>query len=107
VLHELIRIAGLRLYEESIVAGDPDPEMFKLRGEAARAVGACRDVATVGEALDSPHRTVRLWDREPNTVHLGIGLQSAFPRRGMGRRGLLAGEVGRRWRLVIGQERQG
>src|SRR5271156_3989727 len=54
-LHELIRMAGPRLYEGSIAAGDPDPEMFKLRGEAALAVETCRDVATVGKALDSPH----------------------------------------------------
>lgn len=60
-LHELIRMAGPRLYELSMVAGDPDPEVFKLRGEAARAVAACRDVATVGKALDSPIHSVRLW----------------------------------------------
>jgi hypothetical protein len=60
-LHELIRMAGPRLYEGSIVAGDPDPEMFKLRGEAALAVETCRDVATVGKALDSPLHSVRLW----------------------------------------------
>jgi hypothetical protein len=60
-LHELIRMAGPRLYEGSIVGGDPDPEMFRLRGEAALAVETCRDVATVGKALDSPHHSVRLW----------------------------------------------
>jgi hypothetical protein len=60
-LHQLIRMAGPRLYEGSIVMGDPDPEMFKLRGEAARAAGACRDVATVSDALDSPIPSVRTW----------------------------------------------
>ena len=43
------------------MAGDPDPEMLSLRGEAALAVRACRDVPTVGKALDSPNRSVRLW----------------------------------------------
>ena len=60
-LHELIRMAGPRLYEGSMISGDPDPEVFKLRGEAALAVAACRDVATVGKALDSPIHSVRLW----------------------------------------------
>jgi len=60
-LHELIRMAGPRLYEGSMVTGDPDPEMFKLRGEAARAAAECRDVATVSDALDSPIRSVRTW----------------------------------------------
>ena len=60
-LHELIRMAGPRLYETSIVAGDRDPEMFKLRGEAALTVETCRDVDTVDKALDSPHHSVRLW----------------------------------------------
>jgi HEAT repeat protein len=60
-LHQLIRMAGPRLYEGSMVMGDPDPERFKLRGEAARAAADCRDVATVGAALDSPIRSVRTW----------------------------------------------
>jgi hypothetical protein len=60
-LHELIRMAGPRLYEASMIGGDPDPEIFKMEGEAARTVWACRDVATVGKALDSPIRNVRLW----------------------------------------------
>jgi hypothetical protein len=60
-LHELIRMAGPRLYEGSMIGGDPDPEIFKMEGDAARAVGACRDVATVGNALDSPIHSVRLW----------------------------------------------
>jgi hypothetical protein len=60
-LHQLIRMAGPRLYEGSMVMGDPDPEMFKLRGEAARAAAACRDVATVSNALDSSIRSVRTW----------------------------------------------
>jgi len=60
-LHELIRMAGPRLYEGSMIAGDPDPEVFRLRGEAALAVTACRDVTTVGKALDSPIHSVRLW----------------------------------------------
>ena len=34
-LHELIRMARICLYELSMAAGDPDPEVFKLRGEAA------------------------------------------------------------------------
>jgi hypothetical protein len=60
-LHELIRMAGPRLYEGSIVGGEPDPDIFKLRGEAALAVETCRDVTTVGKALESPHHSVRLW----------------------------------------------
>lgn len=60
-LHQLIRMAGSRLYEGSMVMGDPDPEMFKLREEAARAAADCRDVATVSDALDSPIRSVRTW----------------------------------------------
>ena len=62
-LHELIRMAGLRLYEGSVVFGDPnlDPELFQLRGEAAKAVAACMDIRTVEKALDSPHRSLRLW----------------------------------------------
>lgn len=60
-LHQLIRMAGPRLYEASMVMGDPDPEMFKLRGEAARAAADCRDVTTVGAALNSPIRSVRAW----------------------------------------------
>lgn len=60
-LHQLIRMAGPRLYEGSMAMGDPDTELFKLRGEAASAVAGCRDVATVGAALDSPFRSVRTW----------------------------------------------
>jgi hypothetical protein len=60
-LHQLIRMAGPRLYEGSMVMGDPDPELFKLRGEAARAAADCRDVATVSDALDSPIPSVRTW----------------------------------------------
>jgi len=60
-LHQLIRMAGPRLYEGSMVMGDPDPEIFKLRGEAARAAADCRDVATVSDALDSPIPSVRTW----------------------------------------------
>jgi hypothetical protein len=62
-LHELIRMAGLRLYEGSMVIGDanPDRELFQLRGEAKKAVAACRDMSTVGKALDSPYRSVRVW----------------------------------------------
>jgi hypothetical protein len=62
-LHELIRMAGLCLYEGSMVFGDsnPDPEPFRLRGEAAKAVAAFRDMRTVEKALDSPHRSLRLW----------------------------------------------
>ena len=47
-LHELIRMAGPRLYEGSLIGGDADGERFKLEAEAALAVAACRDVATVG-----------------------------------------------------------
>lgn len=56
-------MAGLRLYEGSMVFGDPnlDPELFQLRGEAAKAVAACRDMRTVEKGLDSPHRSLRLW----------------------------------------------
>lgn len=60
-LHDLIRMAGPRLYEGSMISGDPDPEVFQLRGEAARATTTCRDVETVGKALDSPLRSVRTW----------------------------------------------
>jgi hypothetical protein len=60
-LHQLIRMAGPRLYEGSIVMGDPNPEMFKLRGEAAQAVASCRDVATISEALDSRVPSIRTW----------------------------------------------
>jgi hypothetical protein len=60
-LHQLIRMAGPRLYEMSLVMGDPDPEIFRLRGEAARAAAECRDVATVSDALDSPIPSVRTW----------------------------------------------
>jgi hypothetical protein len=60
-LHQLIRMAGPRLYEGSIIMGDPDAEMFKLRGEAARAARACRDIATVSDALDSPIPSLRTW----------------------------------------------
>ena len=60
-LHELIRMAGPRLYEGSMIGGDPDPEIFKMEGDAARAVWACWNVATVGKALDSPVHSVRLW----------------------------------------------
>jgi hypothetical protein len=54
-------MAGPRLYEGSIVMGDPNPEMFKLRGEAALAVASCRDVATISEALDSRIPSLRTW----------------------------------------------
>ena len=60
-LAQLIRMAGPRLYEGSLIFGDADPELFRLRGEAAKAAGACADIATVGKALDSPDREVRLW----------------------------------------------
>ena len=60
-LHQLIRMAGPRLYEVSMAMGDPNPEMFKLRGEAAQAAADCRDVATVSAALDSATPSVRTW----------------------------------------------
>jgi hypothetical protein len=60
-LRQLIRMAGQRLYEGSLVMGDPNPEMFKMRGEAAVAAEGCRDVATVGAALDSRYSSVRTW----------------------------------------------
>ncbi len=46
-----------------MVFGDPnlDPELFQLRGEAAKAVAACMDMRTVEKALDSPHCSLRLW----------------------------------------------
>jgi hypothetical protein len=60
-LRELIRMAGPRLYEGSMVFAEADSELFELRGEAVKAVAACRDIPTVGKALDSPNRTLRLW----------------------------------------------
>jgi hypothetical protein len=60
-LRQLIRMAGPRLYEGSMVMGDLDTQLFKMRGEAARAVAGCRDVATVGAALDSRFPSVRTW----------------------------------------------
>lgn len=38
-----------------------DPVVDQLQKEAAKAAWACRDLATVDKALDSPHRRVRLW----------------------------------------------
>lgn len=61
-LHQLIRMAGPRLYEGSVVwGGDRDPEVFKLRREAALAAAQCRDADTVGAALDSRFPSVRTW----------------------------------------------
>ena len=61
-LHELVRMAGPRLYVGSMVFGDPEhPELTPLRGEAAKAAAACRDVPTVEKALDSPMNSLRLW----------------------------------------------
>ena len=60
-LHTLIRMSGTRMYEGSVIGGDPDAERFAMRGEAAKAAWSCRDVATVGKALDSPYPSLRLW----------------------------------------------
>ena len=61
-LHELIRMAGPRLYEGSMVFVDGEHrEVTALRGEAAKAAAACKDVPTVEKALDSPMNSLRLW----------------------------------------------
>ncbi len=62
-LYQLIRMAGLHLYDDggSVVLVGPDPVLDQLQREAAKAAWACRDLATVDKALDSPHTRVRLW----------------------------------------------
>lgn len=60
-IRDLIHFAGMRLYEGSVMFGDTSPQLTRLRGEAARVVWSCADVATVTKALDHGDSHVRFW----------------------------------------------
>ncbi len=59
----LIQFAGPELYQQGSVVfgGTGDAKFDGLRKRAAAAVHQCADVDTVGQALDSPDRSLQFW----------------------------------------------
>ncbi len=60
-LETLIRFAGPKLYEGSVIFMSGDPDLDKSRKRAAAIVHSCGNIETVSQALDHSSRTLRGW----------------------------------------------